>query len=1057
MLRACYILLPLLLLGNVITTAAEKRYTVRFADGSYHEGDKLIHWHEDSAQPQVDGRSLLDPANPFRFVRDRSLTPGPIPTAFVEMITGDCFPGVVIGYANSMNSWDSQPPFFWVEPQVALQPPVAPGRVPIRILADCVKRIVWQAVGNKPAPPNTLVLRNGSSLRFRAVRFAEQYISVLTNEGNRRFDYQELGELCLPSENFWKQYLAELAVLSPQGDTRLYQLETTDRLRATGSFERLTISSRGNSEEPQHWFHGLQPAWSLDILWIPNANVWMRRAFAPREVSLSSVPPTSVEHTASLGSFHEPWRRDGNAIGDLLRSGKKEVGFGFGTTTTTSLTFSLPVGAKSLRGAVGLDRLAGSGGCARVRISTGEKELTPLWESPVLIGSEQTHDFGSLALPAMNEPQQLILRADALHEGRPAGADPFEVRDFVDWLDPVLKFEVVMWTNQIRKQAPHTIPAWSQWTVDLAPVNPAASAKFMPILDKRVPNQRFFRTGIFTEQPLVLRREIKLEPRDRWLLVFLHRVTALGEEMRLEARVNGELIGDLKVPKWEEQANVERPLAISLAGLLDRREPMELELRLIPGANPGPVEWESIRTSEELPYLRRIFEEQEIFTATPNSAHKPEIISQERAYGVHSLKLAAPGEAVMQFDPPLKIRMRPELGEHRLVRFRVKKKGGGQVLLRWEGNFPASPVEHVIGRGTIKPAAEQLKVWDDEFKDDWVDLNHDLAAYAGNVDITSLTLIVPDGEYAVLDHFYAASTWEDLLAVPRGPVPNSISPELRDSLAAEQRERLEKSLVRIDFGEGRFGHGVLVHGSGEILTAGHLVFEPNRDCTVHFASGKSYPALTRGVCREFDIGLVKLKESFGLYGVGINGWTIPDPNQIHVSARFKSIEKPEEGVEVGVVDLYRTLQSRVWSNYAPAEKLTGSPLLARDGAVLAILHRYSTNGGAVFSALHKWPDMEKRLQNGEVWGQWLAGCSPAFGAELISTPAGTRVRELLAKGPAGLEKDDFIVKIDGIPIYTLQDIDRALGERSPGYEATFQLKRGDQTPEVKIKLAPRTP
>ena len=367
-------------------------------------------------------------------------------------------------------------------------------------------------------------------------------------------------------------------------------------------------------------------------------------------------------------------------------------------------------------------------------------------------------------------------------------------------------------------------------------------------------------------------------------------------------------------------------------------------------------------------------------------------------------------------------------------------------------------MEQVVGRGPIKPSADSNKRWDDEFKEGWVDLHRDLITSMGSCNLTSLTLVVPDGEYACFDHIYLGTTWDDTYGIPRGPAPANLSRELKASLLVEPRERLQKATVLIDFGEGRWGNGVLVHGLGEIITAGHLIGEPNRDCTVHFSNGKSYAAQTRGIARDFDIGMVKMKESFGLSGFGVNGWTIPSPQQVYASASNSRNRKPEDSAETSIVEIRSELQSRVWTDYSPADKLCGSPLIGRDSHVLAILHRYSENGSAVFSSLHKWPDLEKRLQNGEVWGKWIAGSSPTFGAELIATREGVRVKDLVPEGSskkAGVERGDLLLKIDGIPITTLQDIDTALSERSAGYEASFQFKRRDQTPELKIKLVPR--
>jgi hypothetical protein len=1062
-LRLCYLLLALLLHGSttLLCSAADKRYALRFSDGSYHEGDQLVNWHEENSKPQLEGKSLLEPANAFRWLRDRRITPGPLPSAYVQMVTGDCLPGSVIGYVEQSSPWDALPAHYVVEPHFAMQSPDSPNRLPIRVLADHVKRIVWQSSGDKKQTPNTVMLRDGSSFSFRAARFSEQSVHFLLAQGTRKLDFSEVGELNLASKDFFETYLKELSILSPQGTTRLYQLETSDRLRATGSFERLIIPKRGNQNEPQEWVHGIQPGWSLDILWVPNAQIWMRRSFAPREIALSAVPPVKVEHQASLGVFHEPWRRDANPLGDWLRSGKQEVGFGFGTTTTTKLTFALPPGAKSVRGSVGLDRLAGSGGCARVQLLTGEKEpLKPLWESPALIGSDHVHDWGSLPLPNPEATQLLVLHSDALHEGRPPGADPFEVRDFVDWIDPLVKFEENQWTKQIAQQAPLRLPAWNNWQVDLAPLDREKPGKIVSYIDKRNPTQRCFRLGSQSEQPVVLTREIQLKPQDQWLVIYAHRLQDQNPEARLEVRMNGELLADWKLPKRDDQAWQERPLAVPLAGFNDGKQTSQLEVRLKPGTPGGPIEWRSIRICESLPYHRRLFEDEQKFTAVAESANRPELTSEEFHSGALAMKLKTPGEAKLNFDPPLKIRNQPGPDEYRLMRACFKKKGGGQIVLRWAGNFPGEQAEHIVGRGPLKPMSDSGKWWDDEFKDGWIDLHRDLYASFGPCEITSLTVVVPDGEYACVDHLLLGATWDDVFGVARGPFASPISLEQKANLLKEAQARVEKFSVLIDFGEGRFGNGVVAHGEGHILTAGHLLLEPNRECTVYFPNGKKYAARTLGIARDYDLGMLKLKDSQGIYGLGINSWTIPSMDQLYISGGHRCERGPEDVANSAPVAILRELQSRVWTDYAPPEKLCGSPLIGRDNHLIGILHRYSASGGAVYASLFKWGEIEKKLTNSEVFGKWLPGSAPQFGAELIATTQGVRVKSVTANGPAqaaGVQADDLLLKIDGQSIATLQDIDAVFAEKQAGYEAKFQFQRGEQASEYPIKLVPRYP
>ena len=48
----------------------------------------------------------------------------------------------------------------------------------------------------------------------------------------------------------------------------------------------------------------------------------------------------------------------------------------------------------------------------------------------------------------------LVRVADAAAKARPPGADPFDVRDVVDWLEPVVQFDPLALRREIESAAP---------------------------------------------------------------------------------------------------------------------------------------------------------------------------------------------------------------------------------------------------------------------------------------------------------------------------------------------------------------------------------------------------------------------------------------------------------------------------------------------------------------------------------------------------------------------------------------------------------------------------
>ena len=158
----------------------------------------------------------------------------------------------------------------------------------------------------------------------------------------------------------WDAWYDELVQLCPNVETRLYQVETTSGLVATTSLARWVPRFEGNSGDPDRWVHGIQPAWSLDILWVPCREIVVRRSWLPREVPLSRL-----EAIATAKSRSAKVAINANSLGGPLRSQSLDFGWGLGVQGASELAFALPPAVRSFAAHVCLDRAAGKGGCIR--------------------------------------------------------------------------------------------------------------------------------------------------------------------------------------------------------------------------------------------------------------------------------------------------------------------------------------------------------------------------------------------------------------------------------------------------------------------------------------------------------------------------------------------------------------------------------------------------------------------------------------------------------------------------------------------------------------------
>ena len=265
-----------------------------------------------------------------------------------------------------------------------------------------LRRIAWQRVGDERYEPNTVRLRSGGAIRFRSLQFTESGVKLLVDEGVEQHPFAEIGEIHLPTIDPWTAWYQQLAMLSPDGRARLVRWETSDGLRVMSSAERFRAFD-GPGDRADGWIHMAQPAWSLTPLFVRHLSIRLRTWFEPGEFPLSALDPAASRRQAIFGSAWD-WRADQNCRGGALRCGREEFAWGLGVHATSELSFDLPALATGLRTRVGLDRLAGRGGCARAEIllaarpdaAPGRAKLSasgsgpaPLFRSKLLLGSRR--------------------------------------------------------------------------------------------------------------------------------------------------------------------------------------------------------------------------------------------------------------------------------------------------------------------------------------------------------------------------------------------------------------------------------------------------------------------------------------------------------------------------------------------------------------------------------------------------------------------------------------------------------------------------------------------
>jgi len=311
--------------------------------------------------------------------------------------------------------------------------------------------------------------------------------------------------------NSRKSMVAEAAKLKQQLDSQVANLANHTKHLNNLRLQRATAPRpQGNSST---WVHIIHPVWSLDALRVPFGDVRMLWSFAPDKVPLSRICPIS-----SVSPVLLPWRVNRNTAGGPLRSGGKPYAWGFGVHARSELSFALPQHARSFHCRLGLDHFVSTGGCVRARIYVGSTREKPRYDSQVIIGSQKTVDTGWVSLAsAPDAPKRFVLQVDPVIRNHPPGADPLNIRDKFDWLEPQIALDPSGLVNEIRKRIVSHVAAWRGWKLKLE--KPPACT-WMNRFDETLGATGRFLTNVHLEnQPLTLSREVTVGPDDKWLVV----------------------------------------------------------------------------------------------------------------------------------------------------------------------------------------------------------------------------------------------------------------------------------------------------------------------------------------------------------------------------------------------------------------------------------------------------------------------------------------------------------------------------------------------------------
>ncbi|RCS41475.1 hypothetical protein DTL42_23260 [Bremerella cremea] len=862
-------------LKSISQAEEPQRFIAMLEDERVVEDAILRNWYSGNAMPQLAGHSLLNGGNPMRWLVDRTLGPAETPTTYIEFYSGDRLPGRVMSYHEASVEYQTdQPESFSVAPSFPFNRSDSSYRQSIRVRRDFVRKIVWQQM---PAlidrhVPSTVFLTNGREIQFRAIRFDTSGIHLLAGRERMTFGFQEIAELHLDNESYWDRYLQELAILFPGGTVepndrqRLVQWETVAGLVATTSVQRIDVESYGENNNSDRWVHGIQPAWSLDTIWVACRSTWMWRSWNFDTVPLFRLPFTETREGAmfSRGGFSARVNR--GVLGGTAESGKRPTGWSIGVMAPSRLHFPLPLWAIGFQTRVAIDQAAHQRGCIQGQVFFSW-ESDPKFTSPTLIGSDKVVASGNLRFLTVPPEGELVLVADPMIEGRPAGADPFDIRDMTNWLEPQLLLDKQTLREAIKARTANTILAWQGWQLE----NDLSEVRFA-MTHRRVQypyETSSWRTTISAQdQPIRLTTRKKIAAETKFLEIVTAKFEG-PEQPVLDVRINGipVLSAPLQNTNASDHVHSPPPYLVNVTPFAGSEVTIEITQSV--GPEELPVDWRGLHFLEHPSFLYPVLENPTLAdvaamqTLAGDPAHV--ILRNEIRQLSRPLIETPDGEwiKIASFEKPLEIRERPVSGQYRQLRFAVAKAGQGHALIRFlHDEEETSPAIYSIGTKSAGKGVIELNPRsfgkEKSLDENWHVITTDLYSNFRDLDITGIAIKSVGESSCLWDQIcFAGTSWNFSRNL-------SVSAENSNwdnwqKRSEELLPRLQKATLTVHLPGQTARPAVMVDQNAGILAMlGDDDWKPGTTVEVSRFDGKKFVAKRLGIDKPSQFGFLQI-------------------------------------------------------------------------------------------------------------------------------------------------------------------------------------------------------
>lgn len=265
------------------------------------------------------------------------------------------------------------------------------------------------------------------------------------------------------------------------------------------------------------------------------------------------------------------------------------------------------------------------------------------------------------------------------------------------------------------------------------------------------------------------------------------------------------------------------------------------------------------------------------------------------------------------------------------------------------------------------------------------------------------------------------------------------------------------------------GSGFIISSDGYILTNAHVV-ETADEITVKLNDKREFAAEIIGTDRKTDIALIKINAA------DLPKVTQGNPENLKVGEWVVAIGSPfgfEHSVTAGIVSAKG--RSLAQENYVPFIQTdvainpgnSGGPLFNMRGEVVGINSQIYSRTGGFMGLSFAIPidvanDIAQQMRTtgkvtrgriGVVIQQVTKELADGFG---LQKPQGALVNSVEKGGPAdkaGIEAGDVILRFDGKPVNSSEDLPRVVGGTKPGSKVAIQVWRNKATRDLQVVVA----